>query len=313
MQAGPSGWGKNIKFGVYLVGAPRCGTTTLSRVLKRNPQVCFSNPKENHYFLLAPHNIPTVRAKRDYLRAYFPGLNDAHRVIIDGSVTYLSAPASIRRILTVDRAARFIVMVRNPIDMICSYHARLLYTMDEDEKDFERAWRMQGMREHGENVPRGCRDPRLLHYKSVASLGAQLEQLFEIAGRKCCHVIVFDDFLDDPLRVYKALLDFIEVDYDGQTDFKPRNSNRTYRSSFLQRIVMSPPAFVIRAIVRWRLNGKSRLNFVRRLRIHLKKTNQIIVQRPPLSQALRAELKAEFEPDIRKLSALLNRTFDQWI
>ena len=312
MEAGPSGWGGHIKFGVFLVGAPRCGTTALSRVLKRNPQICFSNPKENHYFLLAPHHGPTLRVKRAYLQAYFPGLNETHRVIIDGSVTYLYSPESIRRILALDRDARFVVMVRNPIDMIHSYHARLLYTMDEDEKDFECAWRLQSARRRGENIPRGCRDPRLLQYKSAASLGTQLEQLFEIAGRRCCHVIVFDDFVNDPLRVYKALLEFIEVDYDGQTSFKPRNSNRTYRSSFLQRIIMSPPAFVIRAIVRWRLNGKSRLGFMRRFRLRLKKTNDIIVKRPPLSPELRTELEAELEPEVRKLSALLNRPFEHW-
>ena len=38
----------------FLVGAPRCGTTSLSRYLAANPQVCFSRPKEPHYFALLP-------------------------------------------------------------------------------------------------------------------------------------------------------------------------------------------------------------------------------------------------------------------
>jgi Sulfotransferase family len=39
----------------FLIGAPRCGTTSLSSYLANNPQVCFSRPKEPHYFsLFAP-------------------------------------------------------------------------------------------------------------------------------------------------------------------------------------------------------------------------------------------------------------------
>ena len=34
----------------FVVGAPRCGTTALSRYLSQHPQVCFSKPKEPHYF-----------------------------------------------------------------------------------------------------------------------------------------------------------------------------------------------------------------------------------------------------------------------
>jgi cytidylate kinase len=35
---------------VSIVGAPRCGTTSLSRWLAEHPDVCFSEPKETHFF-----------------------------------------------------------------------------------------------------------------------------------------------------------------------------------------------------------------------------------------------------------------------
>ena len=34
----------------FIVGAPRCGTTSLSRYLKDHPEVCFSRVKEPHFF-----------------------------------------------------------------------------------------------------------------------------------------------------------------------------------------------------------------------------------------------------------------------
>jgi len=34
-------------------------------------------------------------------------------------------------------AARFLVMARNPLEMLPSWHARVLFTMEEDVVDFE--------------------------------------------------------------------------------------------------------------------------------------------------------------------------------
>jgi hypothetical protein len=60
----------DMKPNFFIVGAARCGTTTLSRCLKRHPQVCFSQPKEPHYFSqmygkISPENIQT-----DYLEKF---------------------------------------------------------------------------------------------------------------------------------------------------------------------------------------------------------------------------------------------------
>ena len=37
---------------IFVVGAPRCGTTTLSRFLKEHPAINFPALKEPHYFAL---------------------------------------------------------------------------------------------------------------------------------------------------------------------------------------------------------------------------------------------------------------------
>jgi hypothetical protein len=34
----------------FVVGAPRCGSTAFCRYLAKHPAICFSRPKEPHYF-----------------------------------------------------------------------------------------------------------------------------------------------------------------------------------------------------------------------------------------------------------------------
>jgi hypothetical protein len=35
----------------FIVGAPRCGTTALSKALGGHPRIAFSKPKETHFLL----------------------------------------------------------------------------------------------------------------------------------------------------------------------------------------------------------------------------------------------------------------------
>jgi len=308
----PSIWGPQIKHGVYLVGAPRCGTTTFSKVLARNPQICFSKPKENHFFIRVSPALSPEEMSRTYLQRYFPDLNENHRVIAEGSVSYLYSPEAIEKIIELDPNGRFIVMVRNPVDMIYSYHSRMLFTLDEDVTDFETAWNLQEARSYGKYIPSRCRDPRLLQYAAIGRLGEQVETLFRTAGRERCFVIVFDDFVKDPLKVYKEVLEFIDIDYDGQTKIAQKNQNRGYKSGFLQQFVMNPPKFIAQFIEKREGQGLDKLTYLRSIRRRLKKINKVEVKREALSDPMRQKLRAVFADDIEKLAGLLNRNFEHW-
>src|SRR4051794_9278975 len=112
----------------FLIGAPRCGTTSLSRYLADNPQVCFSRPKEPHYFsLLAPH-ASLDDLETAYLSRYFSHCRGEHKAIGEGSVSYLYAPYALQQILSINPQAKFIAILRNPLDMLPSYHLRLRFT-----------------------------------------------------------------------------------------------------------------------------------------------------------------------------------------
>jgi hypothetical protein len=104
----------------------------------------------------------------------------------EGSVSYLYDPTAFRRILAFDPEALIVVGLRNPLELLPSYHARLLYTMDEDVAAFDRAWALQERRRQGHDLPRRCREPRLLQYGAVGRLGYHLRHLLEVAGADRC-------------------------------------------------------------------------------------------------------------------------------
>ena len=110
----------------FIIGAPRCGTTAISTYLAKNPNICFSRPKEPHFFSIVMDEKPDAGLHGDYLDLFFPHCGEGIQARGEGSVSYLYYPKAIERTQRLSPHARFIVMARNPVDMVHSYHARLL-------------------------------------------------------------------------------------------------------------------------------------------------------------------------------------------
>lgn len=149
----------------FIVGAPRCGTTSLSRYLKNHPSVCFSAVKEPHFF--AQHDLRSLSddelrivVEQDYLRRYFGHCTGGAPLHAEGSVSYLYAGDQLEPILRLWPRARFVVALRDPMTMLPSLHQRSRYNGDETVADFEHAWRLTGERRAGRKVPRSCADLR---------------------------------------------------------------------------------------------------------------------------------------------------------
>ncbi len=298
--------------GVFLVGAPRCGTTALSKSLRSHPEICVSKPKETFFFARPELGIPTERLGAELLRRYFPHLEERHRLIAEGTPWYLYLPESIDRILACDPEARFLVSVRNPVDLVQSQHARMLFTLDEDVQDFGRAWALHEERSQGRRIPARCREPRVIDYRFVGSLGTHLERLFAQVGRERCHVVVFDDVAGDGARVLRDVLEFIGVDPDLEIPFRRHRENAGYRHRWLQPFVINPPKPIARLIERWESRGKGRVAYFRPLRKRFKKWNTRPVERPALDPGLRRELRRFFAQEIEKLGKLLQRDLSHW-
>jgi hypothetical protein len=297
----------------FLLGAPRCGTTFLSKMLARHPEVCFSKPKETHFFTRQRPGRPIEEVRRAFLKRYFLHLDPAHRILGEGSPTHLYAPEVIQRLLALDPVTRFLVAVRNPLEMAPSYHGRLLYTLDEDVRDFAEAWSLQEARARGERIPRRCRDPRLLQYREACSLGQQVENLFKTVGRERCHLVVFDDVAARPERVYRDVVAFLDIDPTAPPRFATRNPHREVRSRWLQRFLTNPPPVVAAWAGLWEGRGWGRPRWLRETQRRIKHHNTRKSERLPLSEEMAGVLRAAFANDVDRLSSLLERDLGHWL
>ena len=231
-------------------------------------------------------------------------------------MSYLYLPDVIERIRRINPEARFIALVRNPLQMLPSYHLKMLYLLQEDEQDLGKAWALEAARARGINFPKLCLDPRLLMYSEAVKLGAQVQRLFDVAGRDRTHVVVFDDLASDPLGVYRRALDFLHVDYDGQTHFERKYASRIYRHRWLQRLLFVPATrggkvvdTLQRRTRKYNRDGTRRKTWIKRLAAW----NKVPASPAPLTPQMQTLVRETLMPDVEHLSKLLDRDLRHWL
>ena len=100
-------------------------------------------------------------------------------------------------------------MFRNPVDMVYSLHSQLLYVAQENETDFETAWRLQDRRRQGLDIPARSRGAFLLDYAEVGRFGTQAQRVLSVFPRDQVKLILYDDFAASPQAVYDDLQEML--------------------------------------------------------------------------------------------------------
>src|SRR3546814_11227237 len=76
----------------------------------------------------------------------------------EATTGYLRSHVAISEILKYAAEARFIVGLRNPVQMAISWHGQTTFEGWENEPDYAKKWRLQEIRLVGDNIQPGCPD-----------------------------------------------------------------------------------------------------------------------------------------------------------
>lgn len=291
----------------YIIGAPKCGTTALYTYLRDHPLIFLPSLKEPQYFCFDFPGICQVRGYDHYLGLFYTARPE--QVVGEASVWYLYSKVAIHEIVRCNQNAKFIAMLRSPIDMCYSLHGHHVVHYQEDIYDFEDAWNAQDQRRQGSLLPTYCPAPEHLQYREIASYSTQLTRIFELVPETQVQVIVAEDFFADTRAAYKDILAFLDVPDDGRTFFPPVNERAALRSRTVAALVHGIPGGSnaiygpLRRMAIW-------------LGVHpkmiLMRMNTVKEPRQAMPQSLRDKLKLEFEGDIRRMEEMLGRSLDFW-
>jgi hypothetical protein len=294
---------------VYILGAPKAGTTSIAQWLSEHPDLYFCVPKEPYYWA---SDYPALRHHygfdklSSYLRLFSSQRAQDAVLRAEGSTIYLYSECAVRDILSQVPHPRFIVVLRNPVDLLVSYHRTQLVTLNETERDFATAWR----RSLGGSTPTGSPlDVKIVDYPRVGRLGAAMERLMSIAPRDDVHVIMFDDLVRDPQSTWDALLKFLGLEPFAPS-FQVRNaSDKMYRSAVLRRVTHRPPLVLdecMRRLRQWsRTTDTAWVGAIKRSMWRRE-------PRPWISDDTRREVTSYLSDDIGLLASVLKTDLTSW-
>ncbi|CAD0186666.1 hypothetical protein RUESEDTHA_03575 [Ruegeria sp. THAF57] len=296
---------------LFLIGAPKCGTTAIAEYLSERADVYFSKPKEPLFWCtdlgIEPHAL-RAETVEEYEALFAPADPAKHRIIAEGTTSYLRSEQAIRQSLAYSPDAKYIAILRSPVEVAHAFHMEQLYTGLEKQKDFATAWADQTRREADWDAASDDRPDSLL-YRRIASFADQIDRFFALIPEEQRMVIIFDDFRDDPRTVWLEVLGFLGLDDDERVDFSPRNAAHAQRFPRLSHFLLAPPKPIAPLVTSLR---KTLLARDSKLVASLKRFLNVKRPRAELSPELRAEMTTAFRPDIDRLEALLNRDLSAW-
>jgi len=284
----------------FILGAPKCGTTSLWSWLRAHQDIFMSSVKEPNFFN-SEDNLG-ISSLTDY-EELFRGARVSHAAVGDASVWYLSSALAVQNILQYQPEARFIVLLRNPIEMAVAVHSEMLIGGLENVTDFRTAWGLQGERRQGRRLPVFSWPQRCFLYGEVCLLGAQLQRLLAVAKRDRVLPILLDDIRTNPRREYVKVLDFLGVSDDRRAKFPAVNTATTLRWPLLAR-----SQFII-----WQLKRRLHINISLNLLKAVFTANVIAAERPELNRDTCEDLKEYFTRDVDLLGELIGRDLRSWM
>lgn len=283
----------------------------MAHYLGGHPEVAFAYPKEPYYWA---DDFPGIQQRFGIrtLSRYERLFKDASPNVValgEGSTIYLASSCAVERILHYQPDAKFIVMLRNPVELASSLHLQQISQLNEDVPSFRNAWDLQEERSRNLNLPRQCYEPRLLQYRQIANLGSQVDELFRRVPADRVHIIFYDDFQRNVVDTYRATLQFLGLSRDNRTEFPRINEGKLPRFKWLAGL----------------LNGRTGTDVSRFLKRNLKGpvrefadgTKKLLTTKPhsrgALPIELRKEMQQEFRQDIQLLSDRTRRDLTHWL
>ena len=292
----------------FIIGNGKSGTTSLYHYLKQHPEIYMSPRKEPHFFSFegeAPDfkgrgderiNDGAITRLEDY-RALFAGVTD-ETAIGEASQSYLGPPKAPYRIRDYVPEAKFIAVLRNPVDRAYSAYMTLLRD-GREWLDFATALRAEEARAranwHG-----------IWRYRHGGFYCSRLRRYYELFGSDRIQVCLYEDLKGDPVDTTQTIFRFLGVDDAFSPDTAVRyNVSGIPKSRALETFVTRPNRLknVVKPLMPegWRR------------RTSVKVRNRNLTTAPPMPESTRRELTDAYRDDVLELQELIGRDLSGWL
>lgn len=272
---------------LIVIGAMKCGTTSLHRYLDLHPEVHMSKMKETHYFVTEKNWHKGLAWYESHFLADTP-IRGETSPLYSMYPVYDGVP---KRMHSLIPNVKLIYMVRNPLEKILSTYLHLLVEREADE-NIEKEF---------------LNSKKRRFYIDTASYFSQLEQYLVYFSPEKILVVDSNDLKYTTEKTMQNIFRFLEID-DTFTSEKFRKEwhrsnakrKRTELGNALEKSAAMSWVKKMPAGVAWHLERALYYPFSRP------------IEKPQLRQAMETQFKEALFDDYKKLTAFTGREYPQW-
>lgn len=302
----------------FIVGHSKSGTTALAKFLDQHPDLFIADPQEPNFFCPSwcgpadGRSAFTERSEGEYL-ALFAGAGPT-QLCGEASAAYLYSPESARLIRDFEPRAKIIMIFREPVSFLRSYHLQMLKNAPaegETVRDLAEAIRLEGERRRGASLPEGCRIPEMLYYTSDRlAYDVHYDRYADVFPPDQILAGTYDDLRGDNAAFVRRVVEFLGVD----PDFEPRLADHNVGGVAVRS--RTREQWARRLSHGGGLTARMRALVPRRLRQQLagKILKSVVFEPAPgVPPSLAAEIRAAARPHVSALGERLGRDLtSQW-
>lgn len=279
----------------FIIGATKAGTTSLSKYLGLHPQIHMAPWKEPHFFVQPGDGLLTISHRIATLKEYERLFESALGVRGEASTSYSHYPARggvAERIREHVPDARFVYLVRDPIDRVVSHYVHQV-AWEAERRPIDEA---VGDLKHPHNV-----------YVCASRYATQIERYLALFPEENFLVVDNNDLRREQARSLTEIFRFLGVDPtiapgDFGREWNTADEQRLYPHLY-SRLRHQGPLRRLPAPLRGRLQ---------RLAGRAERGLWRPVEKPEPSDVLRARLVEVFTDEVSRLRSLTGKAFGTW-
>ena len=240
------------KTNLFLVGAMKAGTTSLTKVFGDHGDVYVSPIKEPHYFASSlpkelyepsrffslddyiehqfpkPLHIAHVTSREVYDKLY--SLHQNETWLLDASTMYLQAPGAAKKIHDYNPEASIIIVKRDPLKRAFSQY-RMLVGLSKENRSFQEVMNTEITQYENGTLPWYSYLGMSFYNKSITTYQHYFNRVL---------ILNFETIISDEGALFKTIEDFLNISFSEKTSMAETNKTRSPKFRkvfyFLKRI-----------------------------------------------------------------------------
>jgi len=234
----------------------------------------------------------------EYLKLFEKAENK--KVVGESTTYYIYSEVAAREIFQFNPSSKIIIIIREPVSLLYSYHSQALLKSIEVVGCFKKALELEKWRRQGQNNPPNIYYPTYLLYSEKVNYARHIKRYMQYFPETHIKILIFEDLIQRIEEHYKNILEFLEVDLKYKPNFQTYNPNEVPRNVLLNK-------YILHSRFKNFLHNKIPTSLYFKMVPIGKKLLWRRVQRKSIDPILRIELMKKFKPYVEETSILLGK------